>query len=80
MKKLLLLASACFVFYSCCETCNERKEYTFKIYYNCKEKIDTFKYIGSGRNLFRLERGDLRLCVPEKTLLSGLNKFEGSFG
>jgi len=80
MKKLLLLAVAIFTFYSCddiCESCNQKKEYSFKIYYTCKEKIDTFKWIGYGNNLFRLETGDLELCSPShKSLLSGISRYE----
>jgi len=80
MKKLLLLATAIFVFYSCtdiCENCNQKKEYSFKIYYNCKDKIDTFKWIGHGDNLFRLEAGDLQWCSPShKSLLSGISRYE----
>jgi len=77
MKKILLVALLTFIISSCCdESSFPKKEYTFKIFYNCKEKIDTFKWVGYGDNLFRLECGDLRLCYPQKTLLSGISRYE----
>lgn len=77
MKKILLLALLTLIITSCCdETTLPKKEYSFKIFYNCKEKIDTFKWVGYGDNLFTLQEGDLRLCYQHKTLLSGISRFE----
>lgn len=77
MKKILLLALSTFVISSCCDVTSEpKKEYSFKIFYNCKEKVDTFKWIGYGDNLFTLDKGDLKLCYPGRVLLSGISRFE----